>query len=274
MTMGKHLLIAGLLAALLGGTPAEAANPRKPPQNPAGNGPVGPAGQGQQGPVSADQLLAGKYVGVVQAVPGDNRTLTINMEYQKVEINQVALQRLNANAQLQYQQVLRLQQQMMRPGRGTNVAGTMQQLQRAIAQLQAMQGAGGQGVAKATPASAEIEFPLTADVKIRVQEPAEEIDDKGNVKKYTPTELQAMKGKYPNLPGYPSTLDKVEKDQKVQLTLVKVSKSTAPPQPKDVDPDGPPEKGKAPAAAEHKMQVSVVLILNGKTAPPAGGKKR
>lgn len=58
-----------------------------------------------------------------------------------------------------------------------------------------------------------LQLPDTA--KMRTAEPPPKYDDKGNLKKYTPEELKALRADSPELPGFPSDLTEVKNGQTV-----------------------------------------------------------
>ena len=87
-----------------------------------------------------------------------------------------------------------------------------------------------------------MDYTTTEDVKVRLTDPPVAYDDKGNLKKYTHKELEALKGdpKDPDykLPGYPGAFSDLRQGSMVRVTLVK--KREAPhtgPKAKDADPD-------------------------------------
>jgi hypothetical protein len=235
---------------------ARAADPKTQP-----NPQLAPAPGGSPSSLSIEQLGPGKYAGTVVSAGEGN--LTLKIEYLKV--NQQAMAGANAAVMRQYQQVLRLQQQLAQGGR--NQAGTMQQLQRAMAQLQATQARGG---VKGTPTSVTVELPLGEDVKVRIKVPPEQFDDKGNIKRYTPAELRELKGKDTSLPGYEASLEALQPDVKVQVTVAALPghrPGQATRQERDAGTDAPgaapPARGgKAAPVSQHKVQVKMILILN------------
>src|SRR5262245_51527121 len=88
-------------------------------------------------------------------------------------------------------------------GRGT-VARSPQQLQqhlRSMMQLMLRQ----QNSKPAKDSTHDFVLKLTDDVVVRTKELPDKLDEKGNPAKYTPEELQKLKGN-PNLPGYAAEL--------------------------------------------------------------------
>ncbi|MFO0845164.1 MAG: hypothetical protein U0797_22725 [Gemmataceae bacterium] len=111
---------------------------------------------------------------------------------------------------------------------------------------------------KTNVARTEVEFQAAEKVRVRTLKLPEQFDEKGNVKKYTSAQLGELRGKDSRgLPGYESSLDRLEAGMKVSVRL-----SAAP-----ARPAGP--KGKdGEASAEKKMQVRLIVIL---TEPTSGG---
>jgi hypothetical protein len=119
----------------------------------------------------------------------------------------------------------------------------------------------------------DVEFQATESVKVRTLVLPEQFDEKGNVKKYTRAELAEMKGKDKNLPGFESSLEKVEVGQKVRVLLVQTSKKAAAAK-KDKDQDK--DKDKKADGDEKRMQVKMITIVESEgdaAARPGKGKK-
>jgi hypothetical protein len=270
--MGKHFLLAALAGVAI--MPAGAANPKQqPPGTPKSSG---------QATVSADTLHSGRFTGTIVSPPDAERMLTLKIDYQNVQINQQALRSLKGTLQREYQQVHRLQQQlqreMMQPNRQNQIAGTVRQLQQAIARLQITEARGGQNIYKTTPASANVSFQLEQEVKVRTTLLPEEFDDKGNIKKYSQAELNELKGNDRSLPGYQSSLEQLQAGCMVQVVQAAHQQPrrpvTAPPKNAKDAPEPATEDGKDSAVHEHKMQVKMVLILDDGTGRGLPNKKR
>jgi hypothetical protein len=97
----------------------------------------------------------------------------------------------------------------------------------------------------------DVEFQAKDDVKVRTMNLPEQFDEKGNIKKYTKQELAELKGKDKNLPGYESSIEKLEVGQVAKVTLVLVSKKPA---------TGDKETAGV-LGADKKMQVKTIVIL-------------
>ncbi len=124
-------------------------------------------------------------------------------------------------------------------------------------------------------AAQKVDFQAEENVKVRIKALPEQFDDKGNIKTYTKEELAELKGKDKNLPGYESSLDKLQNGQIVQVTLGvhKKPKPVAPPaaspavekdkdKDKDADKETDASKDKdKDATSQHKLQVRMIVIL-------------
>jgi len=115
-----------------------------------------------------------------------------------------------------------------------------------------------------------IEFQATETVKVRTLVLPDQFDEKGNPMKYTKAQLAELKGKDNTLPGYESSIDKLQAGQKLRVTLAAAAKPKKAAD-KDVDKDAAldPE-------GEKKKQVKLVVILaesTGDTAAAKVGKK-
>jgi hypothetical protein len=117
------------------------------------------------------------------------------------------------------------------------------------------------------PVAREVKFQVDANVKVRIKDLPEQFDDKGNIKKHTAAELSVLKGKDKNLIGYESSVEALQPGQIVMLSLRSHKKTNA------ATPDPPTsrqgrtnDKGAEPAV-EHKMQVTMIVILKDGDAP-------
>lgn len=120
---------------------------------------------------------------------------------------------------------------------------------------------------KTTTTKHEIEFQASEKVKVRTTILPEQFDDKGNIKKHTAKELAELKGKDKNLPGYESSLERLETGQVVRVTLKAAPTRGA----KDKDKDAP-----ADARVDKKMQAAVIVITkeSGSGGAMPKGKKK
>jgi len=109
----------------------------------------------------------------------------------------------------------------------------------------------------------DIDFQSTDAVKVRTMILPEKFDEKGNVVKYTKAELAELKGKDKNLPGYESSLEKLESGQTVKVSLVEVVK-------KKVEVKDKENKEDVIKEVEKKKQTKLILI----TAEPPAAKAK
>jgi hypothetical protein len=224
--------------------------------------------------VDAAQLPAGQIAGQVVSLPDSDRMMTVAVTYPQVVPNPKF--KGAPNVQRQYNHVLQLQAQLNNP-KNRNRAHTMQQMQQALVQLQTQLVQAQMNAVKVTNVTANVDFQVAEDVKVRTAQPPVAFDDKGNIKKYTREELKELKGKDPSLPGYESSPDALKVGQVVQVTLAAhhTPKTAASEKAKDADKekekdaDKPKEVAKdAPKVAdkdkdhEKKMQVRLIVILD------------
>ena len=120
-----------------------------------------------------------------------------------------------------------------------------------------------------------VEFQGSETIKVRTMVLPQAFDEKGKPKKYTKDELAELKGKDSALPGYESSLEKLETGQKLRVVLAARKKPAAKPKDKDADPDVEEKAPKDKDETEKKMQVKMILILAEAPAlaTPAKGKK-
>ena len=281
--IGFLSLIVGSIASI------DAAPPKKPPQ----------------ATMDADKLSPGVFGGTVVSIPDPDRMFTVNVSYQKLQLKPGQnLNRANQGLQRQYNHIVQLQNQMMRPPRrGHNPMQIMQQLQNAMNQFQIQQAQAQANMFQVVNATQKVDFQVAENVKVRVKDLPEQFDDKGNIKKYTKDELAELKGKDKNLPGYESSIDALKPGQMVQVKLVVHKKprpatssssssaskdkdadkeiATDKDKPKEPAKDKPkePAKDKEEASVEHKLQVVTIVIVKDSDSTqastnPAKNKKK
>jgi hypothetical protein len=123
-----------------------------------------------------------------------------------------------------------------------------------------------------------VEFQGSETVKVRTMVLPEEFDDKGKPKKYTKEELATLKGKDTNLPGYESSLEKLETGQKLRVVYSPKKKPAAKPKDKDADPDKdvvePKDKEKDPTEKKTHVKMIVILEEAPSTTTSPGDKKK
>lgn len=98
----------------------------------------------------------------------------------------------------------------------------------------------------------DIDVQASANIKVRTNFPPEEYDDKGNLKRWTAKELQALK-KGSKLPGYPAEYDVLKPGQ---LVAVYLAKTHAAPKAKGLKIADPAE------VAERPEVVMIVVLQN------------
>jgi hypothetical protein len=297
--IGTSLLLVGVITLpgiLVGQAPANKNTP---------NGPT----------VDSDKLHPGQFTGTIKSIPGTDRTFTVTIPSKNLAPNGKA-----PNTSRQSAQLMRLQSQLQTemnrlagartPQQRNQISGqisrTQNQIANEIAQIQRIAGAVGPDGAPAgykwVYSSNDVDFQTTEEVKVRTTVLPEEFDEKGNPKKYTKKELDELKGKDKNLPGYESAVEKLAVGQSVVLTLVvhkhkKPSTSLVSDKDKDKEKDAADkEKEKKDAADkekdtpdsakpkdtpkedsdEKKLQVKMIVITaepTSTTSPGGRGKK-
>jgi hypothetical protein len=252
--------------------------------------------------VDSSKLASGEYVGLLKTVPGSDRLFSLEVQtvkYVPSGRNYGRLPRLTGNTgpvrtyNNSVNRLVKLQNQLVQANQKYNSAKTLKaqqsalrkvnsvsaQIQNEVAKLQlAAVGVRTQLAAlgttvpgfKAQVSKQTIDFQATEDVKVRTMILPEQFDDKGNIKKYTKEEKEALKGKDRTLPGYESSLENLQVGQKLRVVLAPVKKKPAE---KDKDKDADLDKDKD---AEKKMQVKLIVILEEApdTNPKGKGKKK
>jgi len=234
----------------------------------------------------AETLAPGEYTGALKTTPGSDRVFTVTTETQKLvptgttrpkkapylvgypNLNSAILKVYNLQGQY-----LKAQNQVANAKNvgalnkaNQNLAKVGGQLQQAAVNLQVAALAAGinntvaliraSGVQnfRIDTTKQDVDFQAMDDVKVRNVNLPEQFDEKGNPKKYTEKEKAELKGSDKTLPGYESSLDKLEAGQKVKVTLVMVKKKSTDDKDKDQDKDKDKD-------AEKKMQVKMIVIL-------------
>jgi hypothetical protein len=260
-------------------------------------------------PKDSDNLAAGEYFGTMLVTPGSDRSFTLRLEQKnlvptgggKPAAVPVAMPRwapaLNPllakvlgdqrNYQNQVAAAARARTPAARASAGRNVANAAATLRNSviafnraalaigIAEAHLLAVASGSSAPQFTvrTVTQDVEFQATESVKVRTMVLPEQFDEKGNVKKYTRAELNELKGKDKNLPGFESSLEKLEVGQKVRVLLVQSSKKPAPAPKKDKDKEK--DKDKKANDDEKRMQVKMITIVEteGDAAAAPKGKK-
>jgi hypothetical protein len=232
-----------------------------------------------QGTLDADKLPPGWFTGTVISIPNSDRMFSVNVAYQKLQLKPGQnLARANQGLQLQYNRILQLQNQMMRPpSRGHNPMQSMQQLQNAMNQFQVQLARTEANMFQVVNATQTVNFQVAENVKVRIKSLPEPFDEKGNIKKYSGEELATLKGKDKSLPGYESSLENLKPGQLVQVKLSSHKKPRPASSSSFAGQDessealknkhGAADKAKDPTS-EHKNQVGLIIILKDSDSEP------
>ncbi len=231
-----------------------------------------------QATLDADKLAPGVFTGTVVSVPDTDRMFTVNVAYQKVQLKPgQSMAGANQGLQRQYNRIVQLQNQMMRPpSRRHNPMQTMQQLQNAMVQFQVQLARAEANMFQVINATQKVDFQVEENVKVRVKELPEQFDEKGNIKRYSAAELAVLKGKDKHLPGYESALENLKPSQIVQVKLsphkktrpASASSDTGGEKSKDAEKDKHSAAEKD-ASHEHKLQVGLIVILKDSDTLPS-----
>jgi hypothetical protein len=222
--------------------------------------------------VDGDNLPPGAFTGKLVSTPGTDGLFTVNVEFDRVVLRPGANQSENREVQQlvrDQQRVERTENELVRARNASEYRRLAQQLsnetvrlQERLVQLQLTEN----GDYTIKREYKNVDFHTADAVKVRIMNPPLQFDDKGNAKQYTKDELEAMKGKDKDLPGYESTLDSLKVGDTIKVTL-----STPKPAKKD-DKDSDP---KADPDAKAPNTVTRILILsedNSDNGKPKGKK--
>ena len=194
----------------------------------------------------------GDIVGKLKHVNPTDKTFTLEID--------VSLLRAKGGSGTQAARLMQQQERILREEqdilRTRNPVLRAEKAQRLAAQLERdrLQDLKGQNNTRAVTRHKDFDLESGAEAEVRRQDPPVQYDDKGHVKKYTPKELQELKGDA-KLPGYQADWTDLKPGQSVKVTLVK---------PKGKDKDN--KKGDA------RPQASLILVI--KDAPDADPKKK
>jgi hypothetical protein len=243
-------------------------------------------------PPDADKLLApGDFIGTLLSVPATDGSFTVKVEYHHLDLKDPkALSNLaNSNSklanQLQKEQnkLNSLQTQLAKAKKASDITRITNQItqQSNLMQQQVLQAqlSPNSNPFKLVTSTQDVEFHAQDSFKVRIPEPPQVFDDKGNIKKYTADELKELKGKDKTLPGYEGTPDSLLVGQKVKVTLIKApttktparpdtdKKTTDTPDTKPADPtDAKPADPKAAdtktSPPDHKLLVKMIYIVD------------
>jgi hypothetical protein len=233
-------------------------------------------------PVDSDKLTPGDFTGKLKSTPGSDRSFTLTVEYQHLELkNANQLPKSNkalTNLTKDVQKVSRLQQQVANAKKPQDQVKRLQELQHAVAQLQLQATRANldlQQLFKVVTNKKDIDFHAAEDVKVRTLNPPVTFDDKGNVKKYTAAELKELKGKDSNLPGYESSFDQLQTGQVLKVTLARTKEPAKSDKDNDKDEDKDKDKDKdndKDKSADKKSEVTLILIKSDGTSSSDSSK--
>jgi len=278
-------------------------------------------------PVDSAKLDSGEFVGVLKTVPGSDRLFTMEVQTVKYvtvpgrklprsfsprllrgtgntarSYNNAVnnLVKLNQNIATAQAQMASARNPGQRASAQRKLASLNGQVNRAVMQLQraavaaeaqllreGIRMAAALPTLRAVPTKQRVEFQATELVKVRTMLLPEQFDDKGNPKKYTKEEKEALKGKDKKLPGYEASLEKLEAGQKLRVVLVSVkkpndktkdpgnNKDKAKDPDKDIDKDIDKDKNKNKDDEDDdkKKQVKTIIILEEAPANTPKGKR-
>lgn len=259
--------------------------------------------------VDADKLPPGQFAGTLVNPPNSDRMFTLKITYPEVHLKPGAkmpnLRNTHAqNIHRQYQQMMHLQQQMARSAYHHHAVHNMMQMQQTYMQMQMNQQRAAQMMARiqqqeaqqelrllqqeikaiqsmyqVVQATRNVDFQAGKDVKVRIKDLPEQFDEKGSLKKYSPAELAALKGKDKSLPGYESSVEALKEGQVVVVVLRAHKKPTSGKLTASLAPKGKEDDKEkdTDSSIQHKMQVNVIVILKdseGRSTPKAAAKKK
>jgi len=221
--------------------------------------------------VDSDKLTSGEYVGILRSVPGSDRKFNLEVQVPGAAVGNVGNANRIAQLQLQIQQAqlqyVAARTPQQRQHAMNHLNSLQRQAQRTVANSNKAAGKGG----KTNVPTKEIEFQASEKVVVRTMLLPSQFDEKGNPKKFTREELNALKGKDKTALGYECSLDQLENGQKVRVVLaVAPAKKPEADKEKDKDKDDP-------AAADKRRQVKMIVVLEEAKAadgPAAKGKKK
>lgn len=162
----------------------------------------------------------------------------------------------------QQQKLLQGQQKILSSKNRAQAAKHLFQLQGHAQSIKPHRGQGGNGPFTIASARKDFDLETAANVKVRMSKVPLEYDDKGNPKKYTPKELEALKGPDSQLPGYASKLEDLKPGQVVKLTFGK-SKASA---------SKTKDEGKEAQDDDHP-KVTMIVVLQDVDAATTAAKK-
>jgi hypothetical protein len=210
----------------------------------------------ETGDKPADGLVpVGSIRGVLRDTGGSSGHLVVRVSIPYLEANAAAQQ---SYAQRQ-QQLLQRQQQILRNPDPRQRYQQMQQLVRDAQGLMAQQ----KDLFHVRQKQQDVELRVPDEVKVRTARLPQAFDDKGNPRRYTPKELQELRGT-DNLPGYAAAPADLQVGQTVLVRVAVRRKGAAPKSPdKDAPQESQKDKPPAPPPDEGKPLAVVIVIADG-----------
>jgi hypothetical protein len=200
-----------------------------------------------------DQIAqAGQFTGKVVSIGGSDQSITVRIDTPTLGAA--------GNVSARERDILRQQEEILRSRSPAERARHMERL---------LQSASGNGNLKVTTVSKDFDLDALEDVKVRIAQPPQQYDDKGNPKKYTSQELKDLKGPDTKLPGYTSEFGDLKIGQTVTVYLTTKKPETKKADDKDNNKD---KKNNDKKPEMKKPFVKMIVIL--KDAPDTAGPDR
>jgi hypothetical protein len=208
--------------------------------------PMKEAAKDDKKPEGEKLVSLGQVAGVLTSTGGSEAEYTIRVTLHVPQINP------NAQVELlkRQQHLAQRQAEIMR---NRNPVQRQQQMMQLLREAQQAP----QNLITTKEVQQDVRAVPADDMKVRLLQPPPAYDDKGNLKKYTATELKELKGP-DNLPGYTGTLDDVKANQLVLVTLAR-KPVKAGDKPKEKDADKEKEKDK-----DNALVIRMIVVLGDK----------
>lgn len=231
--MRSGLCLAVLFVLFAG--PALAADPKKD------------AGKDDKKPEGEKLVSLGQVAGLLTSTGGSESEFTIRVTLRVVEPNVQA----QVDLLKKQQQLVQRQVEIMR---NRNPAQRQQQMIQLLRDAQQVP----QNLFTVKEVQQDVRAAPADDMKVRLLQPPDAFDDKGNVKKYTLKELKELKGP-DNLPGFTGTMEDLKTNQTVLVYLARKPAKPAKEGDKPKDGDKLPGKDK-----DNPLLIRMILIIGEK----------
>jgi hypothetical protein len=211
-------VIAAALVGLLAALPALGAEgPDKKADAKKEIGFPPPAGE-KAAPEASPYVPLGTLAGVVRSADSSGG-LSLRVTVRVLEPNPQAQEKYLS----QQRQLLERQRQIMTNPNPAQAQQQMQDFLRDAERLMQSQ----KDLFRVKSVEKDVELDLAEDVKVRARQPAQQFDEKGNIKRYTPQELKELRGDG-KLPGYAAELSDLQPGQTVLVKVVRRKPADAP----------------------------------------------